>query len=205
MNEELEKYQEMAKSYLAKKERINYYETEGFDDTHCESAYMLTELTDDEVRQIRALKERYGKEDFVKHLNEVFDDEDVIYDLFYGDPVDIDLDHIYHKYRFSVHEVCGEDKIKTQKLLIQMSDEVYSKLLAWYLFDEHLVINTLLYHDEELFKLISRKVIHLLSDEGCFMSDTPYTITMDEAKEDSKLIAEEQGIPRVKGYRWLGI
>ena len=204
MNEEFEKYQELANAYLAKKERANYYETKGFDDDHCDDAYILTELTDDEVKQIRVLKEQHG-DDFVNHLNEVIDDEDFIHDMFYGDPVDIDLENVYHKYRFTIHEILGENKVSTRELFIQLSDEEYSKLLVWHLWDEHLIINTLLYHDEELFKLISRKVIHYISDEGCLMSNSPYTITMDEAKEDSNLIAKEQNIPRGGGYLWLGI
>lgn len=205
MNEEFEKYLEMAKAYLAKKERKNYYETESFGEPYPDSVYVYTALTDDEVKQIRTIKERYGKEEFVKHLNEVFDDEDVISDMFYGDPIDINLDQVYHMYRFAVHQVCSDGKVISYNVLIQLSDEDYSKLLAWYLYDEHLIINTLQYRDEELFKLISHKVIYHISDDGFLMHTSPYAITMDEAEEDSKLIAQENAIPRGEGYRWLKI
>ena len=204
MNEELKQYLELAKNYLAKKERANYYETEGYDDDYCRSAYMLSELSDEEANKLKALKEKYGKE-FVKHLKEVIDDDDVISDLFYGEPVDIDLENIYHQYRFTAHELKGDGKVWTRSLLIQLPDEDYAKLLAYYLFDENMVINTLLYRDEALFKLISKKVLQNLLDEGCYMSSLPYTVTMDEAIEDSQKIAKENNIPQGGGYRWLGI
>ena len=89
--------QQLAQDFLATKERVNYYETKGIADPYPDYASMLTPLTDEEVNQIKPLKEKYGDQ-FVEHLNEVFDDPDFISDMFYGDPVDIDLDTIHHQY-----------------------------------------------------------------------------------------------------------
>lgn len=203
-SEEFQKYLKLAKAYLSQKERVNYYETKAIYDEYPGYTYMLAPLEDDEVKQIRAIKEKYG-EDFVNHLIEIFEDPDIVSDLFYGEPVDIDLETVYHKYRFTVHEIREEGKVFTLSILLQLSDEDYAKLLACYLFDEHLIINTLLYRDEALYNLITRKVLYHLSDHGFLMYTSPYTITMDEAHEDSKKIAEENNIPRGEGYRWLGI
>ena len=86
MSEVFEKYQEMAKNYLAKKERVKYYETPGNDEPYPSYAGIYTAISDD-VAEIRERKDRDGK-DFINHLNEVIDDEDVFHNMFYGEPVD---------------------------------------------------------------------------------------------------------------------
>lgn len=148
MNEEFEKYQELAKAYLAKKERKNYYESKGICEPYADYACMLVELSDDEIGMIRPLKEKYGK-DFINHLKEVYEDDDAISDLFYGDPVDIDLENVYHQYQFTIREV-RDEKISSRQILVQLTDKEYIKLLAWHLWDQHLVMNTLFYRDEQL-------------------------------------------------------
>ena len=198
MNEEFEKYQEMAKTYLAKKERVNYYETLGYDEPYPDYVGIYTAISDDEVAKIRELKERYGEE-FTDHLNEVIDDEDVIHDMFYGEPADIDLDTVYHLYRFTLSEVHG-DKVSSRNILIQLSDEEYCKLLAWHLYDSHLVINTLFYRDEELARKLMRSSMNYFFDEICPMIDYPYVIVMDEALDDADIIRKENGLTKENAY-----
>jgi hypothetical protein len=198
MNKEFEEYQELAKTYLAKKERVNYYETSSYYDLHDENVGMLVELTDEEISKIRDLKARYGK-DFVNHLVEVFDDEDVVSDLFYAEPVDIDLDTIYHQYRFTLSEVDG-DKVSSRQILIQLSDEEYTKLLAWHLYDSHLVINTLFYRDENLARRIMRDAMRCCCDDDAPLLSHPFVIVMDEALSDADRIRQDNGLTKSSGF-----
>ena len=206
MNKEFDNILELAKSYLAKKERKNYYETKSYEEPDPGYSYVLTELSDEEVRQIRALKERYG-EDFVNHLEEVFDDEDVISDLFYGENyVDIDTETVYHKYRFRIHEIGKEDKLSSRPVLIQLLDEDYAKLLVWHIFDEHLVINTLFYRDEALCRKIMREaMLSFCLEDDFFMISDPFVVTMDEALSDAEQIRQENDIKKYGYYYGLNI
>jgi hypothetical protein len=202
MNEELQKYQELAKSYLAKKDRVNYYETSSYSDFTDENVGMLVELSDEEVSKIRDLKARYDK-DFVNHLGEVFDDEDIISDMFYTEErLDIDLDFVYHQYRFTLSEVNGY-QVSSRQVLIQLSDEEYAKLLAWHLYDSHLVINTLFYRDENLARRIMREAMRYKCDDDAPLLSHPYVIVMDEALADADQIRQDKGIKKDEGYLML--
>ncbi len=198
MNEELQKYQELAKTYLAKKGRVNYYETSSYYDLHDEIVGMLVELSDEEISKTRDLKSRYDK-DFVSHLVEVFEDEDVVSDMFYAEPVDIDLDTIYHQYRFTLSEVDG-DKVSSRQVLIQLSDEEYSKLLAWHLYDSHLVINTLFYRDENLARRIMREAMRYKCDDDAPLLSHPYVIVMDEALADADQVRQDNGLAKSPAF-----
>ena len=140
--ETFEQALQLANEFLATKERKNYYESKGISEPYPEYAGMLVELSDDLVSQIRTLKERYGQ-DFVNHLQEIIDDEDVISDMFYGDPVDINLDYVYHQYAFKIHELKPDGTTNVYSCNIDLKDEEYARLLAWHLYDEHLTINIL--------------------------------------------------------------
>lgn len=199
MNEEFEKYQEMAKTYLAKKERVNYYETLGYDEPYPDYVGIYTAISDDEVAKIRELKERYGEE-FTDHLNEVIDDEDVIHDMFYGEPADIDLDTVYHQYRFTIREV-KEDKVAMiREVLVELTDDEYSKLLAWHLFDSHLVMNTLFYRDENLCRRVMREVMRYVCDDETPLISHPFVFTMDEALDDADIIRKANGLTKENAY-----
>ena len=193
--------QQLAQNFLATKERENYYETKGIADPYPDYACMLTALTDEEVNQIKPLKEKYGDQ-FVEHLNEVFDDPDFVSDMFYGDPVDIDLDTIHHQYKFTIHSLSGE-KVSSREILVELSDEDYCKLLAWHLLDSHLVMNTLYYRDDELYKKIMHDVMYYFSDDGIIMVDDPFVVTMEEALADTEQILKENNLTQTDGYRVL--
>ena len=195
--------QQLAQNFLATKERVNYYETKGIADPYPDYVSMLTALTDEEVNQIKPLKEKYGDQ-FVEHLNEVFDDPDFISDMFYGDPVDIDLETIHHQYKFTIHSLSGE-KVSSREILVELSDEDYCKLLAWHLFDSHLVMNTLYYRDEKLYKKIMHDVMYYLSDAGFVMVDAPFVVTMEEALADTEQILKNNDITKTEGYRYISL
>jgi hypothetical protein len=203
MNEEFEKYQEMAKAYLTKKERKNYYESKGICEPYADYACMLVELSDEEVSMIRPLKEQYG-EDFVHHLKEVYEDDDTISDMFYGEPVGIDLENTYHQYRFTIREV-NDEKVSSRQILIQLTDEEYCKLLAWHLYDSHLVLNTLFYRDEQLCKRIMRESMRYFEDELGIMCSNPFVLTMDEAIADMEQILKDNNLEKDSAYRVLPV
>ena len=193
---------QLAKEFLPTKERVNYYETKAIYEPNPDYCYTLTPLTDDEVRQLKALKERYG-EGFVDHLDEVIDDPDVISDMFYGEPVDIDLDTIYHQYKFNIRSVRGE-QVSSSSFLVELSDEDYAKLLAWHLFDSHLLMNTLYYRDEDLCKKIMRAAMLNHTIDEIVVVDYPFVVTLDEALADTAQILSTHNITP-NGGRFLTV
>ena len=203
MNEEFLNYQEMAKAFLAKKERTNYYESKSISEPYPEYALMLISLSDEEVSKIKGLKKYYG-EDFVNHLDEVINDSDVVDDMFCGDPVDIDLENTYHQYHFTIREV-NDEKVSSRQILIQLTDEEYSKLLAWHLYDSHLVLNTLFYRDEQLCKRIMRESMRYFDEELGIMCSIPFVLTMDEAIADMEQILKDNNLEKDSAYRVLPV
>lgn len=201
MNEEFLNYREMAKAFLAKKERTNYYESKSISEPYPEYALMLISLSDEEVSKIKGLKKYYG-EDFVNHLDEVINDSDVVDDMFCGDPVDIDLENIHHQYVFNIRTVRGEE-VTSRKILVELSDEDYCKLLAWHLYDSHLVLNTLFYRDEELCRKIMRESMRWVCDDLAPMVTAPFVLTMDEALADTELIRQENNLTKSTGFLGL--
>lgn len=203
MIEDFETALQLATEFLATKERENYYETKAIYEPIPDYSYMLTPLTDDEVRQIKALKERYGEE-FIDHLDEFIDDPDVISDMFYGEPVDIDLETIHHQYKFSILSIQGE-KVSSRSILVELSDEDYAKLLAWHLFDGKTMMNTLYYRDEKLYRKIMRGAMCYVLDENDFlMFDDPFVVTLDEALADTAQILSTHNITP-NGSRFLTV
>ena len=201
MIETFELAMQLANDFLATKERKNYYESKGICEPYPEYAGMLVELSDDKVSQIRTLKERYGQ-NFVNHLQEVIDDEDVISDMFYGDPADIDLDYVHHQYTFSLHIVNGE-KVSSRQVLVELSDKEYAKLLAWHLYDGHLVMNTLFYRDESLCRRIMHETMRYVCDDFTPLISNPFVFTMDEAQADADMIMKAHDL--VKDSAYLGL
>ena len=203
MIDDFETALQLATEFLATKERENYYATKAIYEPIPDYSYMLTPLTDDEVRQIKALKERYGEE-FIDHLDEFIDDPDVISDMFYGDPVDIDLENIHHQYKFSILSIQGE-KVSSRSILVELSDDDYSKLLAWHLFDSHILMNTLFYRDEGLYKKIMRETMLYHTIEDIVIVDDPFIVTLDEALADTAQILSTHNITPSSGYSYYPI
>ena len=190
----------LAKEFLAKKERKNYYEFKVIQEPFAEYMATQNELSDMDVQRLRELKEKYH-EAFVEHLSEALD-EDTIDCLDCGDElVDIDLDNVHHQYRFKVHHLYQDGTVHSYDRMVTLTDEEYARLLAWHVFDNHLVINTLRYRDSSLYNWILREVdLYYWEDGIAMMVDEPYLVTMDEAKADAELIVKEHGIKQTSGY-----
>ena len=180
----------LAKEFFAKKERKAVYELTAYcDDDQQEYGY-FHELSDDELAALRALRDKYGNEEFVKHLDEVFKDPDVLSDLSGGDEIiSFDIDTPYYQYNFSRHEL-QDGKLHEYKMKIQLSDKMYIYLLALCLDDPTINMNKLKYVDDVAYFTIMRQVDAHLCDDGFFIGGYPYLVTMDELKADAQKLFE---------------
>ena len=120
--------------------------------------------------------------------------------------VDIDLDYVQHQYRFKVHHLKQDGTVSSYDRLVTLTDEEYARLLAWHVFDNHLIINTLRYRDSNLYNHILREVdLYYWEDGIAIMEDDPYLVTMDEAKADAEIIMKENGIKYTSGYLYISL
>ena len=205
MIETFEDCLKLANEFLAKKERKNYYEFTIIQEPIADYMCTLNELLDEDVERLRQLKAKY-QESFVDHLKEALD-EDTIDDLNRGDElVNINLDDVQHQYHFNVHHLNPDGTVTTYDRLVELSDDEYARLLAWHMFDNHLIINTLRYRDSNLYSRILRGVdLYYWDDCIAMMVDKPYLVTMDEAKADAETILKENGIKPNDGYQYISI
>jgi hypothetical protein len=192
---------QLANEFLATKERENYYDFEAIDEEVSWYVHFANTLTDEEVTRLRTAKEKYGEE-FLEHLDEVYDDLDVVDDYTGGcEIVDIDLDHVTHRYAFKIHELTPDGTVVTYDEDVELGDDEYAKLLAWHLLDEHLTINTLRHRDNDLYLAVMRGIDdHYYQKEGYYWVDNPYVATLDEAKADADAIVRQHDIIRDGGY-----
>lgn len=200
------KYTKLAKKFLAGKTRKNYYEIIALNEDNLVELRFLQDFNEEEIKTLRVLREKYGKDDFVKHLDEVFTDPDVIHDFTCGFKIlNINLDKPYHQYSFARHELRG-DSFHRSEALVELSDEGYIRLLAYCIEDKDMNVNKLRYADKALYGIIIREVDNYLCDDGFFMGCNPYLITMDEIKEDAgQILAEnpELGKTGTMGYLFI--
>ena len=74
----------MAQNYLTTKERAPHYEIRSISDRcPADGLCNLESFSDEDMIKLLALHEKYGKDDFYNHLDEVFD-EDTLHDMIYG-------------------------------------------------------------------------------------------------------------------------
>lgn len=185
------RYAKLAKKFLAGKKRKNYYEIIALNDDNLEELRFLQEFNDDDIKALRELREKYGKDGFVKHLDEVFADPDEIHDFTCGcEILDINLDKPYHQYSFARHELRG-DSFQRSEALVELTDEGYIRLLSYCIEDKDMNVNKLRYADKAIHGIVIREIDNYLCNDGFFMGCNPYLITMDEIKEDADLILAE--------------
>ena len=184
-------YMRMAQDYLAIKVRTPHYEIRSISEvTPVDGWLNLQSFSDEEMRQLLALRDKYGKEDFYNHLDEIFD-EDTIHDMIYGSEIiSFDLDNEYYMYTFTCHEITDEG-VRTRKIKINLTDETYARLLAAHLDDEDLTINSLRYHNKDLYELLVNCIDCKFCYEGIYEVYNPYTVTMDEVRADAQKIREQ--------------
>ena len=157
-------YITLAQNYLATKERTPHYEIRSISD--CCPADGWCNL-------------------------ESFSDEDTLHDMIYGsDTIGFDLDTEYYMYSFTYHQVTSRGLV-TGKVKINLWDETYARLVAHHLENKDLTINSLRYADKDLYDIVTRGVDQNFCYDGIYEVCDPYTITMDEAREDAQKIREQ--------------
>lgn len=192
----------LANEFLVTKERKNFYEFECIDEMFDKSVCYANELSDDEVSKIKQLKEKYP-DNYVLHLNEIFDDPDDICNFSEGqDLVSIDTDYVMHKYAVTIYIVQLPNKqLQSFSDEIILTDVEYARLLAWHLLYKNISMNSLYYYDRNLFSAITRNIDNNFYQlEGYMMVDnSPYCASLDEAIADAEAIINLHNIERFGG------
>lgn len=181
----------LAQNYLATKERTPHYEIRSISDVCPADGWCnLQSFSDEEMAQLRALRDKYGKEDFFNHLNEIFD-EDTIIDMVYGSEIiSFDLDSEFFMYNFKYHQITSKG-VTTENVKIHLCDETYVRLLALHLENKDLTINSLRYADKDLYEVVVCGIDGHFCYDGIYEVCDPYTITMDEIRADAQKIREQ--------------
>lgn len=181
----------LAQNYLATKERTPHCEIRSISDCCPADGWCnLQSFTDEEMAQLLALREKYGKEEFYNHLDEVFD-EDTLHDMIYGSEViSFDLDNEYYMYSFAYHQITDKG-VTSGKVKLHLEDDTYVRLLALHLENKDLTINSLRYADKNLYEVVTRGVDYHFCYDGDYLVRDPYTVTMDEIKADAQMIREQ--------------
>lgn len=198
INNEIEK---LARKLLAEKSRKNYYEVIALDEDILEERRFLHEIDDEHIKEFCNLREKYGEEEFVKHLGEVITDAAELHDFSFGcEVLKFNIDSPYHQYSFGCHELVGESLCK-KDVLVEMDDEAYVQLLVLCVEDKDMNVNKLRYANEDLYRLVVREVDGYFCDDLCYCGQHPYLITMDEIREDANRILAERPEVRQWGYK----
>ena len=180
----------LAKEFFAKKERKAVCELTAYCDDDQQEYVHFQEFSEEELAALRVLRDKYGNEELVKHLDEVFEDPDELHDLSCGDEItSLDIDTPYYQYLFSRHEL-QDGKLNEYKMKIELSDKMYIYLLALCLDDPSINMNKLEHVDKGTYSIIMHQVDAYLSDDGFFVGRYPYLVTMDELKSDAQKVFE---------------
>lgn len=176
-----EKYLEMAKQAVMKKQFTNYYTVECEDANEFQS-YILVPLSDKEVEGLKTALE--NPEIRVLYNLEEFGDIS-FYEKLCGDagllPIDIFLDQPDSGMvaTMVVQKSVDSEPIKFQ-FTMEISKEDYTLLLAWYLQNNGRSLNFLLYDYPDLFYKLSNTII---MRTGCRFYG--YIIFLDEIEKDA--------------------
>ena len=197
-----EEAMKLAEEFFTTKERKNHYGFTSYNDLTNGEVVIYNILEDEEVAKLRVLKEKYGEE-FVKHLDEVFDDQDRIDEFSWGQELlGIDLDHISYFYKFMIHELKPDGTVSSRQAWVELNDKEYTTLLARQLYDKHFNMNLLRICDNDLYGTIMRATDNRFRDleNDTMCMDNPYAVTMDEVKADVETIIKAHGIEQNEGY-----
>jgi len=198
-----EALEKVVRDFLSTKRRTKSYEVKTLnEEILLEQSYLAT-FDDEMLLALKALKQKYGVDEFVNHLNEVVDD---IYDYLNISGsltiLDIDLETPHYQYCFTIHEV-HENGLNSRNAHVELSDYEYGKLLKLCLDDKNMNINALRYADKALYEIVTREIDAHYCDEDFYQnySPAPHTVTMDEVNNDAKIIIKEHPELLDDGYR----
>ena len=94
-------------------------------------------------------------------------------------------------YWFCISELRPDGHLNDFRGGVELSDDDYARLLAWHLFDEHLIVRSLQKYDNKLYDAIISAVRNQYND-NCTVMCSPFF----EALSDAATICRENDIPR---------
>lgn len=196
-------------NYLANKPRTDYYAVTYrrffCEDWDCDdiTPEFLKEFTDEQLSMVRELSAQCSKEEI--DLYEVIDvSEDCQKYDFLQQPLDVsycclapqsvDLETIYHIYRFKYGYFPDgiEGKAQVMELKINLTDEEYSKLLSWRCQHLQSGFTSLRYDYPDLFEDLAKRFDRTWDTFDTITTDgaPTYVIEMTEIDEDVKKISD---------------
>ena len=194
--------QQLAEEYFLTKVRQPHYELTAFDDDTLSEVCYIEPFSDEDFQLLLSLKEKYGQEEFVNHLDEVFTDPDEYFDLSCGQEIlGLNLETPHYKYEFGCHELYN-DHIHKSTVKVLMNDLHYKKLLALLLSDSEMNLNKLQFADKILYDVIYSQIVHSFCDDGFYFGSHPFLITFDELQRDADEIRKQH--PELKKDTGIG-
>ncbi len=192
-------YMQLATAYFNSKPRKPYYEIVALNEDNLSEVIYLEDFSDEEYQALMSLRERYGMDNYIQHLDEVFTDPDELHDLSCGQEiVRVNLDNPCYQYEFGRHELVN-NQLSRNTALVVMFDDNYISLLALMLSDPKMNMNKLQFADSFLYNTIYSQIIHMGCDDGFYMGDYPFLVTMDEVLKDAEAIRAQHPELNVKG------
>lgn len=176
---------QLAEEYFATKVRQPNYELTALDEDTLSEVRFYETFSEEEIQLLLSLRERYGQDEFAKHLDEIFTGPDELYDLSCGREIlSIDLDKPYYTYEFGCHELVDGDLCK-HTVRVLMDDLQYIKALSLLLSDSGMNFNKLQFADSSLYDLINNQIVHSFCDDGFYFGNYPFLVTLDELQRDA--------------------
>ena len=177
---------------------IHFIPEEGF----VEEYIIFQKFEPEVLESLKKTIEKYGIRNLNEHLDEVIEDEDYRSDLFPDNISEINFDTEYNVYQFTMHFMKKDGSLKSRKISVEWTSELYARLLTLCVEDSGMNFNQLRYADKDLFLNLLYSVDSNNCDDGYYDSDLPYLLTMDEAMADAEAIRRQfPGLELKNGYK----
>ena len=151
---------------------------------------MYLKFTPEQVDAIRSVIEKYKMENFNDHIEEIVSPEDEPTDLFPDEVIDIDLATDFNAYAFTIHYMLKDGTMGARKIEVEDLPKNYARWLELCVEDKGMNFNKMRYADEVSYKSLLRSIDLNNCDDGFYIDNYPYLITMDELKADAATILE---------------
>ena len=105
-------------------------------------------------------------------------------------PEDIDLNAIYHRYKFKIAIFYNgiDTQPKTHEIRISLTDDEYVELIDWKLCHQSSGFNFMRIANPNMYNNLCEKIDHCFSCEGMLYYTPTYAIEITEIEEDAKMI-----------------
>ena len=205
---------EVVEDFFKQKERANYYAVtynryffDGFGLEEIDFDFQK-QFTDEQMELVKGLVATCIEEDI--NLDEAIGEDKEKYGFLQREPEDmaswifipqyVDLDTVYHRYRFKYgyHKDGLDQKPFFLDITVDLTDEEYKDLLYWRLSHPYAGFMSIRHDHPELFKKLTDffdGLFYPLDDLPPFYSPT-YFIETEEVDEDVKLMMEKYSIQK---------